>query len=495
MNEDFIKVQAPYWLRLREHLLSEGFTASVHTEREDVMDILEISLRFLSNLFEDWCVQNIRSSKDIGKIIWKYSFYERDSNSGIQSLKEEDVIALYTFRYILSIAPKLCLSSQSEPYFKDNNICLPELFSIAYIIGLLNQFRCVEGLSNKSVVSINLAAQFIGVDYIDDGFNNLLHLSKIKGNKIIAPAFIDYDTAVKFDDILREVFGDAASLLLDAMLIDNVAMFPSDDNVTPKDFTPYLIIFGDSVFAQELILNEKCVDFYKVITKPHSTNYRTRFKPLIQLHVDGKTVLVSSKWLLFEAYSELTQNRLPFEGLPKSWLKFDKIKAFANKTHDNVGKQFELFVKNQISDNFKFKYDIKSIGKNSVEKYPVIENDIDTGRTVGQIDIIILNEELHIIYIADAKHLKSKYITTSFYNDKSKFDEYYIKLLDKAVWAKNHRDLISELFKTDVSNFEVQECFITDAYIFYALFVDYPIVPVKFINDYLSTNDRLCYLK
>lgn len=113
---------------------------------------------------------------------------------------------------------------------------------------------------------------------------------------------------------------------------------------------------------------------------------------------------------------------------------------------------------------------------------------------MGEIDFIIINNDKRIIYIADAKHLKSKYITASFYNDKSKFDTYYIKLQDKLEWAKNNTCLISELFGFDVSSYEIQEIFITDAFIFYALFVSYPIIPLIAINEFLLTNNRLCYI-
>lgn len=495
MTEDFLLSQAPYWSQLRSELISCGFCKSLYTEPKEVMKILENGLHLFSTLFEDWCIQHITSSKDLGKILWIYSLYERNNNSGIFQLSEEDINALYTCRYILSIAPKLSLSVHAEPIIKDNTVCLPELFLLTNTIGQLNQFRCVAGLSKEASVCVKITEEFVYFDYLDDNLDDLLHMSKIKGNAIIAPSYVDYDIGIDFDSVLRETFGLAASSLLDAFLFENVDYSPTNDNVTPKDFTKYRDLYGNTTFAKELILNKECVNFYNVITKPHSTNYRTRFRPLIEINVDGKLLLASTKWLLFEAYSELALNRLPFGELPKSWLKFDKIKKFANDIHDKVGKSFELHVKSHISNQFKSQYNIKSICNQSVEDFPVYVNGKDTGRTVGQIDFIILNEDLHVIYIADAKNLKSKYFTASFYNDKSKFDTYYTKLLDKASWAKEHRSLISRLFDVDVSDFEVQECFITDAYVFYSLFVDYPIIPVKALNAYLSTNDKLCFLK
>lgn len=326
MTEELIRLQAPYWVLLRKNLISEGFQETRYTDLPNVMQILEKGLYLFSKLFEDWCVQHIKSSKDFGKILWIYSLYERNSNSGIFNLTEEDINSLYICRYILSIAPKLSLSVHTEPLIKDNRICLPELFVLTNILGLLNQFRCVAGLSKEPSVSVTISQKFVYFDYIDDNLNNLLHKSKLKGNQIIAPSFIDYDIGIAFDSILRETFGLAASSLLDAMSFDHLDFEPNNDNVTPKDFTKYRELYGHTVFAKELILDKDSVNFFNVITRPHIPNYRTRFKPLIEITIDGKKLLASTKWLIFEAFSELAMNRLPFGGLPDSWRKHKKIR-------------------------------------------------------------------------------------------------------------------------------------------------------------------------
>ena len=198
--------------------------------------------------------------------------------------------------------------------------------------------------------------------------------------------------------------------------------------------------------------------------------------------------------MLFEAFAEIIKNRLPFHGLPNSWLKNKKIREFADSINNEVGVKFEKEVAKRIASKFPFKYDVKSIGDTSIEDFPILENGVPTGRKVGQIDFIIINRDKKIIFIADAKYLKSKYITASFFNDKSKFDEYYKKLQDKLSWVKNNKSLISELFGFNVNNYVVKELFITDAYIFYSLFVPYPIIPVIAINDYISTSNRYCYI-
>lgn len=167
--------------------------------------------------------------------------------------------------------------------------------------------------------------------------------SKIAGETIFAPQYIDYDISIDFMNLLIDVFGDAAESVFDA--IESVS---ERDKIIPKDFTPYFNLYSTSPFASELILNQDSVNFYNVVTKPHSNNHRTRFRPLIGLTIDDDKYLISSIWLIFEAYFELCCNRLPFHGLPKSWLKFDKVKLFADEISNLVGDRFEEFVGNKF---------------------------------------------------------------------------------------------------------------------------------------------------
>lgn len=488
--ESLFPLQLHYYTLLKDIVISKGFSKQLYTDSDSVMEIIKICITELTEMFELWCEQNFKSPKDIGQILWLYSLYERDVNYKIIKLSEPVILALYTCRYILAIAPKLKLSKNSEEFFKTRDVCLPELFSISNCLGILSQFRAVEGLSSTPAVQIDLTKSFLDIKYLSPELNSQLQKSKSKGEKIISPQFIDYSYIRDCKVLFIDVFGDAAESIFD--VIDQSQ--PDQDQIIPKDFTPYLQLYGKSIFAQELILTRDSVNLFNVITKPHLTGHRTRFRPLIELTIDGSPFLVSTKWVLFEAFAEIIKNRLPFHGLPNSWLKNKKIREFADSINNEVGVKFEKEVAKRIASKFPFKYDVKSIGDTSIEDFPILENGVPTGRKVGQIDFIIINRDKKIIFIADAKYLKSKYITASFFNDKSKFDEYYKKLQDKLSWAKNNKSLISELFGFNVNNYVVKELFITDAYIFYSLFVPYPIIPVIAINDYISTSNRYCYI-
>ena len=489
--EILLSFEYTFYKDLRNHLLKKGYLLSIHTKKEVVMNILECSLHYFADRFEKWCIEHFKNSNDVGKILWLYSSYEKAKNNKQIKLSDLDIIGLYVCRYILSISPNLILSTKENQLFIDNNIWLPELFALANCIGNITQFRTVEGVSEMPALSIDLISPYVKIDYLNSDLESLLQKSRIKGEQILSPQYVDYSIALDFNKLLIDEFGEAASSLLDAI---SELTYDSKEDIIPKDFSPYITRYGKSPFVEALVLDKKSVNFYNVVSKPHNNNHRTRFKPLIELSIDGESVVISSKWLIFEALSELYMNRLPFNGLPTKWLKNKSIKKFADFISNKVGNEFERIVASRISKGYAFQHDVRSVKNTSIEDFPVYENGKLTNRTVGQIDFIVINSDRKTIYIADAKHLKSKYITASFYNDKSKFDEYYIKLKDKVHWAENNTSLISELFDMDLTLFNVQGLFITDAYVFYALFVNYPIIPLIAINQYFDTNDRFCYL-
>ena len=281
--ESLWPIQHHYYTLLKDIVISKGFSQKLYTDSDSVMRIIEICIAELTNKFELLCEQNFKSPKDIGQILWLYSLYERDANNNLIKLSEPEKIALYTCRYILAIAPKLNLSKNSEFFFKTRDVCLPELFSISNCLAILSQFRAMEGLSNTPTVQIDLTKSFLKVEYLSTELDSKLQKSKSKGEKILSPQFIDYSIIQKCKVLFIDVFGDAAESILDV-----IDMPMSDqDQIIPKDFTPYFQLYSKSIFAQELILTRDSVNLLNVILKPHITDHRTRFKPLIELTVDG----------------------------------------------------------------------------------------------------------------------------------------------------------------------------------------------------------------
>ena len=125
--ESLFPLQLHYYTLLKDIVISKGFSKQLYTDSDSVMEIIKICITELTEMFELWCEQNFKSPKDIGQILWLYSLYERDVNYKIIKLSEPVILALYTCRYILAIAPKLKLSKNSEEFFKTRDVCLPEL--------------------------------------------------------------------------------------------------------------------------------------------------------------------------------------------------------------------------------------------------------------------------------------------------------------------------------------------------------------------------------
>ncbi len=61
-------VQRTYYTLLKISLISAGYESRIYSDRGTVMKILEYCIGFYIDKFENWCIQNIRNSKDIGKI-------------------------------------------------------------------------------------------------------------------------------------------------------------------------------------------------------------------------------------------------------------------------------------------------------------------------------------------------------------------------------------------------------------------------------------------
>lgn len=524
MDDAFYNILFYYYQEFRNKLLTVGYAPKAYTNCNDVMKIIEFGISHFISAFEEWCLHNIQNINDIILLIHCYSSYEKDINNKRLVPNDEIIIGLNTIRFILAISPKLSLNKYSRMLFNDNNVCLPELFALTHILLELTQFRSVESLSKENAIRIDLTKSWVGFYYIDANLETLLKLSKINGAQILRPQLVEYDIPVKFHDILSKTFGkEPVSLFsefvttpiifnLDGMNEEDFIKL-NNEELTPEDFSKYeQYICSDyrdtctydistfvnkhknSNFISEFILNISNTNLYEVVTRPHAYNHRTRFKPIIQLQSDNETVFLTSKWLVFESYSELCLNRIPFHGIPEAWKKYKEIDSFANQVHLDIGTKFEMLVAKNISHRYEFATNIRHIGNISVIDAPIFVNGILSNRTVGEIDFIIVNSERKIVYVADAKHIKSKYYISSFYNDKSKFDSYYVKLQDKCNWVKNNMEIVDCLFDIDICSFSVEGCFITDSYVFYALFVDYPIIPLCAINDFLSTNDKFCYL-
>lgn len=511
--------QYMYFQKLKKVLVSKGYTADKYVEKNDIDNIIVDSLKFICKEFEQWAVKNLTNFDDILNVIGYYSKFKSDIDAKRIVLNEEISDFLHTCRYILAISPTLKLNHNSPRFTSATNMFFPELLTLTYLIQLLNQYRCVNSLCIKGNVVADFTSSYLSLDYSDSTYMELWHKSRLKSQDLLAPSLVDYNMGLKFDEILRDTFGETANFLLDFMhgpepIYDlnkmsfsdfiaitngthtNPSKFYQDDETRyiPFDISKGIAKYPDDPFFVPLILFEEDTDLLNVIMNPMKQDHRTRFKPIIELNCDSKKFFYTSRHLIFETFSELASNQLPFHGLPEQWKNNKSINKFAHEAHKKVSDGFEDLVASTLQGCYTFFRNITFLDNIDLCKAAVFNDGEKTGRTVGEIDFLIINPDKKVLYVADAKYIKSKYYLSTFYSDKSKFDAYLIKLLDKSNWINDNLESVSKLFNCDLSNYLVQPLFITDSYLFYSIFFEYPIIPLKCLLSFIESNDKLCFL-
>ena len=72
---------------------------------------------------------------------------------------------------------------------------------------------------------------------------------------------------------------------------------------------------------------------------------------------------------------------------------------------------------------------------------------------------------------------------------------YENKLEHKIQWITNNINLLStQLNKPVLMNYNVDGFFVTDNLVYYSLFSKFPIIPVSNLLEYISSNNRYCFL-
>lgn len=517
---DKYEYQYMYLQGLKKNLQARGYIASKYFRKDEIDNIIVDSLKYFCKEFEKWVINNIKNFNDILNVIGCYSGLKSDVDSKRMILEEELTDFLHTCRYILAISPFLKLDYTAARYTSATNMFFPELLTLTYLIQLYNQYRCINSLCPQDIIVADFTSSYLSLDYSDSSYMDLLSPSKLKGQELLATNLVDYDLGLRFGETLKATFGKAAESLLAFMqgpdpIYDlnqmsfsdfiaitngthpNPTKFIQDDETQyiPFDMSKGVLRYLNDPFITQLILFEKDTDLLSVIINPMKQEHRTRFKPIIELNCNGKKVYYTTRYLIFETFSELASNQLPFHGLPEPWKKHKAIKKLADEAHKKVSDEFEDLIASNLEGHYTFFRNITFIDNVDLCKTEVCDNGIKTGRNVGEIDFLIVNHNIKTLYVADAKYIKSKYYLSTFYSDKSKFDKYLVKLLDKSNWISANLNIASKLFKCDLSNYTVQPLFVTDSYLFYSIFFDYPIIPLKGLLLYVESNDKLCFLR
>lgn len=112
-----------------------------------------------------------------------------------------------------------------------------------------------------------------------------------------------------------------------------------------------------------------------------------------------------------EAIEEICGNLLPFQVIPNEWASNQIIINFAKKLFQEHDKWLERLCCSVIeAKKLPYKRNVKALNNVSLEKAVAhIGTKCYPNRNVGEIDFIVIDKSTQIIYVIDAKHIKTRY--------------------------------------------------------------------------------------
>lgn len=462
------------------HLLArqiqvEGFNPYKYTLPKDVISICDVAINCLINTFEQVVTELLTSFDDVQEFVHIYSYFSNPT-------QKKPIIFRHTCRYILSILPKLKLSSEPSANSEESNILeLCKLIALTELLHTFIQAKSIQQIENSSCLTVEVGRS-ISIEYTKDSICVLN--SKIENtSRLIHKNFASEDDFRSIMATLEEnspVFKILMDYISDC-INRQADIIEITREISRCDNDP--IICG-LTFAIEN------VNFHEAVHYPYKTFYRTRFRPILQLNIDGETRYFTTSWMMMEALDELSNNLLPYGDQPKGWERIHELKQKCKDLTKKAGKQFEDEVFKVIEPLYLTKRNISGFHNISLKKQFVP----NTKRKIGEIDFILINTSRKIIFVIDAKCTKTKYYFQAFANDKSTFEEYSIKLHDKVEWIKSHKKEVGKFFKANIDEYAVEGLFVSNSLIYYNFFSVFPIIPLDKVTRYIATSDRMCVI-
>jgi len=463
------------------HLLAcqikdEGFTAPEYNTTEEIIPICNIAINCLLNTFEQIVTELLTSFEDVREFIHIYSSFSNPTS-------KKTIIFRHTCRYILSILPKLKLTSERSSSSDEHNILeLCKLIALTKLLHTFIQAKSLQIIENTTCLKIEINS-FIDIEYTKQ---NIIALNSALEQ---SPHLIHKNFASE-DDFKRLMSTLADNSPVLKTLLDYTTQFISKRGdifevtreVGKTDNDP--IISG-------LTYTIENVNFYETVHSPYNIFHRTRFRPILQLNIDNEIRYFTTSWMIVETFDELSTNLIPYGELPKGWEKVHDLKQLCKDVTQQVGKLFEDEVFKVINPKYSVKRNISGFHNVSLKKQ-VVPN---TKRKVGEIDFILIDNIRKIIFVIDAKCTKTKFYFQSFTNDKSTFEDYSIKLSDKVEWIASHKTEVGKYFRiNNIDEYTVEGIFVTNSLIYYNFFSVFPIIPLDRLILYIETLDRMCVI-
>lgn len=206
--------------------------------------------------------------------------------------------------------------------------------------------------------------------------------------------------------------------------------------------------FIENFYSGLTVDKTNCVSIEKSIYN-NQDEKRHVFRPILELTVDNKkyNLIGHNKWL--ESFTTLTTNCFPFGLYPEEWRQFKEIREFIHKidnTHDKILQKPIIDILN--AQKIYYEIDIESFDQGN-------GTNINIKNSIGDIDILFIDDKTKSIYISECKHNRSRFDMNNWKRDYTNFKSKYEQQLDRKVdWAEKNINVIETHFKTRNVNFK-----------------------------------------
>jgi len=210
------------------------------------------------------------------------------------------------------------------------------------------------------------------------------------------------------------------------------------------------------------------LDLKEIPLKPKNLN-RYFYRPILIWTINGTEYAIVTKKKYTESIMQLPVDTIPWGKAPIEWLSKNCFREYVSRKEDAHDKWLDDLVEEGVKKE-KLIYDRNVISIRGSNLSIRLDK-----MNVGEIDFIVLNAQLNVIFIIDCKNLQGRYDMVSYRDDYSKFTGkkgYNEKLKNKVEWAKSNLNLLSQHFgqgsvQKDLTNYKVNGLFILNTPTFY----------------------------
>lgn len=177
---------------------------------------------------------------------------------------------------------------------------------------------------------------------------------------------------------------------------------------------------------------------------------RYLYRPIIIWNVEGTDYAFFSKHSWMETFIQLSSNAIPWGKAPKEWLQNRCLKEYVHSKEDDHDRWLDDAVEEKLNKNgLKYDRNVKNINHHNGR----ISIDV---QDLGEIDFIIISDEIKTLFVVDCKHLLGRFDIPSQRNDYNAFTSgkkpYNETLERKIYWFEKNLTLVKEHFQLKYSD-------------------------------------------